>query len=144
MLLGLCNAENTSYSQLLVDKFLYMTPEDQARLRDCMRRQSLLLDFIELIENHAADDWFQKNAAVFLEVCDAHGQTAKQHHDQLVSRFIEKPSAGLAETHNGGRARRYSEQLQKDTQTAREHQIVTIVTCDQHRRWPAFEVGKVK
>jgi len=102
MLLGLCNAENTSYSQLLVDKFLYMMPEDQARLRDCMRRQSLLLDFIELIENHAADDWFQKNAAVFLEVCDAHGQTAKQHHDQLVSRFIEKPSAGLAETHMKG------------------------------------------
>ena len=57
---------------------------------------------MELIENHAADDWFQKNAAAFLEVCDAHGQTAKQHHDQLVRRFIEQPSAGLAETHMKG------------------------------------------
>jgi monodechloroaminopyrrolnitrin synthase PrnB-like protein len=99
MLLGLCNANNTSYSQLLVDKFLYMMPEDQARLRDCMRRESLLTCFIEQIASNSATDWFQKNAALFLEVCDAHGETAKQHHDQLVSRFIEKPSGDLAEAH---------------------------------------------
>jgi hypothetical protein len=30
-------------------------------------------------------------------VCDAHGRTAAQHHDQFVARFIEHPSAGLAE-----------------------------------------------
>jgi monodechloroaminopyrrolnitrin synthase PrnB-like protein len=99
MLLGLCNANNTSYSQLLVDKFLYMMPEDQARLRDCMRRESLLTRFIEQMAGNSAMDWFQKNAALFLEVCDAHGETAKQHHDQLVSRFIEKPSGDLAEAH---------------------------------------------
>jgi Monodechloroaminopyrrolnitrin synthase PrnB len=99
MLLGLCNANNTSYSQLLVDKFLYMMPEDQARLRDCMRRESLLTCFIEQMASNSATDWFQKNAALFLEVCDAHGETAKQHHDQLVSRFIEKPSGDLAEAH---------------------------------------------
>lgn len=99
MLLGLCHADNTSYSQLLVDKFLYMMPEDQARLRDCMRRQSLLSSFVEQIDKSASSDWFQKNAAIFLEVCAAHGATAKQHHDQLVSRFIEKPSGDLDAAH---------------------------------------------
>jgi hypothetical protein len=102
MLLGLCHADNISYAQLLVDKFLYMMPEDQARLRDCMRRESLLTGFLEHVEGHASDEWFQTNVAAFLEVCDAHGQTAKQHHDQLVSRFIEKPSSELAEIHLKG------------------------------------------
>ena len=97
LLLGLCRADSMSYSQLLVDKFLYMMPEDQTRLRDCMRRQSLLNEFLEQVEGHASDDWFQTNVAAFLEVCDTHGATAKQHHDQLVSRFIEKPSADLPE-----------------------------------------------
>ena len=99
LLLGLCYADNPSYSQLLVDKFLYMLPEDQARLRDCMRRSSLLHDFIDLIDEHSDEEWFQRNVAVFLEVCGAHGETARQHHDQLVSRFIEKPSANIGESH---------------------------------------------
>lgn len=102
MLLGLCNADNLSYSQLLVDKFLYMMPEDQERLRDAMRRQSLLREFLALIDKHSSDTWFQKNAAIFLDVCDMHGKTAKQHHDQLVSRFIEKPSTELDEMHMKG------------------------------------------
>ena len=99
LLLGLCYADNPSYSQLLVDKFLYMLPEDQARLRDCMRRRSLLHDFIDLIDEHSDEEWFQRNVAVFLEVCGAHGETARQHHDQLVSRFIEKPSTEIDESH---------------------------------------------
>ena len=45
------------------------------------------------------DPWFQKNARMFLEVCEAHGATATQHHDQLVSKFIEKPSSGIEEKH---------------------------------------------
>jgi hypothetical protein len=102
MLLGLCNADNLSYSQLLVDKFLYMMPEDQKRLRDAMRRQSLLREFLALIDKHNGDAWYQKNAAIFLDVCDMHGKTAKQHHDQLVSRFIEKPSTELDEMHMKG------------------------------------------
>ncbi len=95
MLLGLCRADNSYYSQLLVDKLLYMMPEDQARLRDCMRRRSLLDEFLGLVDRYAETDWFQRNAAMFLDVCDAHGRTAKQHHDQLVSRFIERPSTAL-------------------------------------------------
>ena len=38
LLLGLCQADDPYYSQLLVDKFLFMRPEDQLVLRDCMRR----------------------------------------------------------------------------------------------------------
>jgi hypothetical protein len=76
LLLGLCRADDPYYSQLLVDKFLFMRPEDQLVLRDCMRRR------------------FSKNAAVFLEVCEAHGQTAIQHHEKLVHKFIERPAVG--------------------------------------------------
>ncbi len=97
MLLGLCQADNLSYAQLLVDKFLYMLPEDQARLRDVMRRQSLLDSFLEKLQDDGSADWFQKNAKMFLEVCETHGKTAAQHHDMLVSRFIEKQAKALPE-----------------------------------------------
>jgi hypothetical protein len=97
MLLGLCQADNLSYSQLLVDKFLYMLPEDQATLRDVMRRQSLLNGFLEALETHGSEDWFQKNAAMFLKACATHGRTAAQHHDMLVNRFIEKQALALPE-----------------------------------------------
>ena len=99
MLLGLCSANNNSYSQLLVDKLLYMMPYDQERLRDVMRSQSLLNSFLEASEHCASEPWYQRNASLFLEVCQAHGKTAEQHHDQLVSKFIEQPSAGLSERH---------------------------------------------
>ncbi len=95
LLLGLCSPDNLSYSQLLVDKFLYMMPEDQSRLRDVMRRQRLLDSFLEQVESPGAEKWFQKNARIFLEVCEAHGNTAAQHHDQLVSKYIEKPAKKL-------------------------------------------------
>ncbi len=42
-------------------------------------------------------DWFQANAAAYLEVCDLFGHTAAQHHDALVKRFIEAPAANLKE-----------------------------------------------
>jgi len=97
LLLGLCRADDPYYSQLLVDKFLYMMPEDQAMLRDCMRRQSLLNDFLADLDRHSDKPWFQKNARAFLEACEAHGETAAQHHNQLVSRFIEAPAEKLPE-----------------------------------------------
>ena len=97
MLLGLCRADNLSYSQLLVDKFLYLLPEDQARLRDVMRRQSLLDSFLENLQAEGSAEWFQQNAKMFLEVCETHGKTAAQHHDLLVRRFIEKQATALPE-----------------------------------------------
>jgi len=93
LLLGLCRADDPYYSQLLVDKFLFMRPQDQTVLRDCMRRESLLSGFLDNVETHSAEPWFQKNLEMFLQVCDAHGKTALQHHEQLVQKFIEAPVA---------------------------------------------------
>lgn len=99
LLLGLCRADSAYYSQLLVDKFLFMRPEDQLILRDCMRQQSLMDSLLEQLPAHSNEAWFRKNAALFLEVCEAHGRTAIQHHEQLVAKFIERPAAsdGLTE-----------------------------------------------
>jgi len=94
LLLGLCSADDPYYSQLLVDKFLFMRPQDQLVLRDCMRRKSLLNNFLESAKIHSNEAWFQKNAALFLKVCELHGATAIQHHEQLVSKFIEHPVKG--------------------------------------------------
>lgn len=100
LLLGLCKADDPYYSQILVDKFLYMRPEDQLLLRDCMRRRSLLEEFLQALENgQEGASWYAKNLAVFLQVCDAHGTAATQHHNQLVHKFIEIP-ADRADLHN--------------------------------------------
>jgi hypothetical protein len=95
LLLGLCRASDTYYAGLLVDKMLFMLPSDQARLRDCMTHRSLLDELLLLADEHANTGWFQQNARMFLEVCDLYAQTAAQHHDQLVSRFIVKPAGDL-------------------------------------------------
>lgn len=95
LLLGLCNANNIFYSQLLVDKVLFMMPEDQARLRDCMRRPSIMDSLIESMPHSSGQEWYQRNTRMFLEVCEAHGEAAKQHHNGLVQKFIETPSQKL-------------------------------------------------
>ena len=59
LLLGVCKADDPYYSQLLVDKFLFMRPDDQLVLRDCMRRKSLLDSFLECREKNRNDQWFQ-------------------------------------------------------------------------------------
>jgi len=95
LLTGLCQANDPYYSQLLVDKMLFMRPEDQASLRDCMRRRNFIDMFLELGPAAKRENWFRENVAAFLKVIDAHGKTAAQHHDMLVARFIEKPSTAL-------------------------------------------------
>ena len=92
LLLGVCKADDPYYSQLLVDKFLFMRPDDQLVLRDCMRRKSLLDSFLDCQTEHKNDPWFQTNLSIFLEVCEAHGRVAIQHHEQLVNKFIERPA----------------------------------------------------
>ena len=92
LLLGVCKADDPYYSQLLVDKFLFMRPDDQLILRDCMRRKSLLDSFLECKNEHHNDQWFQTNLKIFLQVCDIHGQVAIQHHEKLVNKFIERPA----------------------------------------------------
>ncbi len=102
LLLGLCRASDTYYAGLLVDKMLFMLPSDQARLRDCMTHRSLLDELLLLAPEHAGADWFQRNARLFLEVCDLFARTAAQHHDRLVSRFIVNPAGDLDEAHLQG------------------------------------------
>lgn len=97
LLLGLCRANDPYYAQLLVDKMLFMLPQDQARLRDCMTRTSLLDELLKLGERYSQADWFQQNARMYLEICDVFGQSAAQHHDALVKRFIEQPAVDLPE-----------------------------------------------
>jgi monodechloroaminopyrrolnitrin synthase PrnB-like protein len=99
LLLGLCRGNDPYYSQLLVEKMLFMRPEDQESLRDCMRRRDFLDQFLDVLDESAHTDWFQRNAAAFLRVCEAHGRVAAQHHDRLVARFIEAPSRALDESH---------------------------------------------
>jgi hypothetical protein len=103
LLLGLCRASDPYYAQLLVDKMLFMLPGDQARLRDCMTRTSLLDEFLRCADTAAAGEpWFQRNAAAFLDVCEVYGRTAAQHHDRLVEKFIRRPAESLPEAHLGG------------------------------------------
>jgi hypothetical protein len=102
LLLGLCRASDPYYAQLLVDKMLFMLPDDQARLRSCMTYRSLLDEFLAVADTSSDTDWFQTNAAAFIEVCELFGQTAAQHHDLLVKRFIEEPAAHLKPDHLAG------------------------------------------
>lgn len=97
LLLGLCSADNSSYSQILIDKFLFMLPEEQEIIKDCMRRKSFMTRFLEEMESHGQEQWYEKNLQAFLEVVDVHGEAAAQHHDQLVRKFIEGPAASLPE-----------------------------------------------
>ena len=97
MLLGLCSAGNPSYAQILVDKFLFMLPEEQDFLRECMRRKSFMDLFLEDMDKNSAKEWFQNNLKAFLEVIDIHGETASSHHDKLVRKFIEQPASSLPE-----------------------------------------------
>jgi len=102
LLLGLCRASDPYYAQLLVDKMLFMLPQDQARLRECMTHRSLLDEFLLLADRHAHADWFQRNLRGFLEACRLFGAYANQHHDLLVRRFIETPAAALDSRHMPG------------------------------------------
>lgn len=103
LLLGLCRANDPHYAHLLVEKMLFMVPEDQARLRDCMRYRSLLDEFLAAAaDGQAGTAWFQTNAEAFLNVCDLFATTASQHHELLVRRFIVTPAQSLDEQHRGG------------------------------------------
>jgi hypothetical protein len=102
LLTGLCRASDPYYAQLLVDKMAFMLPGDQSKLRDTMRHRSLMDEFLALAGDYADADWFQVNARAFLEICDLYADTARQHHDALVRRFIEGPSEGLPENRMAG------------------------------------------
>jgi hypothetical protein len=100
LLLGLCRANDPTYSQLLIDKMLFMIPEDQQNLRQCLIYVPLLDEFLKAAETSSKKNWFQNNCRAFLEVCEAHGHAAIQHHNQLFESFIVKMSNELDEKHH--------------------------------------------
>ena len=98
LLLGLCFANEPSYSQMLVDKFLYMMPEDQQILRESMRMTSIMDDFLAA-EAERDSEWLQTHLKLFIQVCKLHGDTAIGHHNQLVSKYIAQPSQQMQQQH---------------------------------------------
>jgi len=100
LLLGLCRANDPSYAQLLIDKMLFMIPEDQKSLRACLIHVPLLDQFLESAPSSSGKGWFTDNCRAFLEVCGAHGRAAIQHHNELFDSFIVKMSKELDERHH--------------------------------------------
>ncbi|MBV9693813.1 MAG: DUF1864 family protein, partial [Alphaproteobacteria bacterium] len=100
LLLGLCRANDPGYAQLLIDKMLFMIPEDQRSLRACLIHAPLLDQFLEAASSSSGKAWFADNGRALLEVCEAHGRAAVQHHDQLFESFIVKMSASLDSRHH--------------------------------------------
>jgi monodechloroaminopyrrolnitrin synthase PrnB-like protein len=92
LLLGLARANDPFYSGRLVEKMQFMLPEDQASLRTCLIYVPLIDQFLEAAPEAAGAAWFQRNCNAFLEVCAAHGETARQHHHKLFAPFIAKKS----------------------------------------------------
>jgi len=95
LLLGLCRGNDPYYAQMLVDKMLFLLPEDQASLRDCLRQRPLLDEFMLVADSARDEPWFKQHAAAFLKVCKLHGAIAAQHHNRLVDSFITRPSTDM-------------------------------------------------
>lgn len=96
--LGLCRVGDPAYAGIVLEKMPFMTVDDQRLLQACVRmRQSLMDDFLEVAAAGPLSETVADTLRAFLDVCDAHGRTAAQHHDQFVARFIEQPSERLAE-----------------------------------------------
>ena len=62
-----------------------------------MTYRSLLDELLLLTDACSGTPWFNANASAFLQVCDAFGETARQHHDLLVDKYIARPADELDE-----------------------------------------------
>lgn len=101
LLLGLCAPTDPSYSQIVLEKLPYLTPPEQQRLHDTFRHPNLLDAFLADIDR-AEQPWFPSHARAFLDVCEAHGRLAAQHHDDLVANFIQRPAERIPPDHLEG------------------------------------------
>ncbi|MFT5200974.1 MAG: hypothetical protein ACI9C1_000339 [Candidatus Aldehydirespiratoraceae bacterium] len=101
MLLGLCSPTDPAYSQVVLEKFPYLTPDEQRRLHESFRHPNVL-DALLAQADHAAEAWFREHSAAFLAVCRAHGRAAAQHHDDLVMSFIKRPAERIPPEHLSG------------------------------------------
>jgi len=85
--LGLCDPTDPFYLRILAEKYPYVPPEDQPRLRDTK------VDLLAAFEAAEPTPRTRVNAAHFLALCRAHGAAYAFHHHQLVKPFLERPAA---------------------------------------------------
>lgn len=102
LMLGLCAADDPFYAKVLHEKIPFMAPQEQAELKNSLRYRSFLEQFCTCSDEQKHTDWFSKNVAAFLNLCDLHASAAAQHHNHLVERFIVKPSEEMAPEHHEG------------------------------------------
>jgi hypothetical protein len=79
--LGLCDPRDPFYQRILAEKYPYVPPEDQPRLR------SIPADLLSRIEATSP------NVERFLAVCRAHAAAYAFHHHRLVTPFLAEPAA---------------------------------------------------
>jgi len=80
LLLGLCRPDDPFYLHVMTEKYPYVPPADQARLRAALSYPSLLAAVLEK----------PRHAALFLEVCRAHGALSTFHLHKLVKPFLSE------------------------------------------------------
>jgi hypothetical protein len=91
LLLGLCDARDPFYQNVIAEKYAYVAPEDQVLLRAVVDEESLLAKFLREVESGAGPQ-LRQNAELFLAVCRAHGAAYTYHHHRLVKPFLVVPA----------------------------------------------------
>ncbi|WP_326568734.1 monodechloroaminopyrrolnitrin synthase PrnB family protein [Amycolatopsis rhabdoformis] len=91
VLLGLASTRDPFYQNLVTEKYPYVTPADQVRLRAIGDEEPLLTRFLREAEA-TPDPRLRKNAELFLAVCRAHGAAYTYHHHKLVLPFLVEPA----------------------------------------------------
>ena len=81
--LGLCDLNDPFYGRILAEKYPYLPPEHQPRLRATPR------DLLAMVEQAGT------NTDRFLAVCRAHGAAYAFHHHRLVLPFLAEPAANV-------------------------------------------------
>ncbi len=97
LLLGLCSVDDPFYRGVLKEKLPYVLPQEQDDIRNCLLLPNLLDEFLKASASDSRQPWFQRNAAAFLEACEAHSRGAAAHHNKLVQKFIVRPARRLPE-----------------------------------------------
>ena len=81
--LGLCDVGDPFYQRIMAEKYPYMPPEDQPRLRT---PPANLLTLVERDDTHVER---------YLAVCRAHGAAYAFHHHRLVVPFLARPAESV-------------------------------------------------
>lgn len=97
LLLGLCSGDDPFYRGILMEKLPYVLPQEQDDIRNCLLLPSLLDEFLQAAPGDSGKPWFKRNAAAYLEACQAHSRGAAAHHNKLVQKFIARPARQLPE-----------------------------------------------